>query len=227
MSRFIFIVCVLWMFIGCKQNNKAVKSSAAGNDSIPKERMIVYTVDSTSSSSSQAPFLHNFAGVLGLRPLSNITDGTAVRIWVWNPDSNYVVTIINNSLEKKSNVIEFYGKEIDKIQYIGIRNEWSDIVPKSGWKNFFYEMQRHQILTVKTGKPLEEMDDYLTHPSYIQFEIANGQNYRFYEYLDPFFYRYVDSGSNHIHEFLKYVNAEMNIPIYKPTEHLFQQPKKK
>lgn len=121
-------------------------------------------------------------------------------------------------------IVEFYGKKIDSTQYIAIRHEWKDITPKSGWSKFFDEINQRQIVILQSGKPPEEMGDYVTHPFYVQFEIAQGEQYRYYKYSTPFFYRYVDPGANQINEFLKFINSETGLPVYRPTEHLYQQP---
>jgi hypothetical protein len=59
----------------------------------------------------------------------------------------------------------------------------------------------------------------------VNFEIARPNEYRFYEYLQPEFYRYVDENSRIVNDFLKYLNAEMNLNVYTPDEKLFAEPK--
>jgi hypothetical protein len=121
--------------------------------------------------------------------------------------------------------MEFYGKKINNVQHISIRQHRTNLAPKSGWHNFFKTMHNYGITTLPPGKTSEELHHDLTGGAYIQFEVANGSNYRYFEYFQPDFFRYVDSASGHIYAFLKYINTEMNIPVYRPTEHMFEEPK--
>jgi hypothetical protein len=114
----------LTVITGCHHDDKGLKAKISGNDTATYERKIIYTEDSTSANVGQGPFLQNFARLLGLQPLSNKSEGVGVRIWIWNPDSNYVVTIINNGIENRCHILEFYGNEINKVQCILVRNEW-------------------------------------------------------------------------------------------------------
>ena len=61
--------------------------------------------------------------------------------------------------------------------------------------------------------------------AYVQFEIAQLNHYRFYEYLEPSYYRYVDTGSRNVYEFLEYFNREMGVQVYNPAQNLFVKPK--
>ena len=192
-----------------------------------KEKVILYTEDSATAKSADAPFVQNLAKFIGLPQLTKGVEGLWVRIWVWYPDSNYIITIVNNGLEKKCDIIDFYGKRVDSAQYIAIRKWWTNLVPKSGWNQFFDMMQQHAIATLPPGNTIEELSPDLTGGAYIQFEVAEGNNYRYFKYFQPDFFRYVDSASGHIYEFLKYINTEMNITVYRPTEHMFMEPKYK
>jgi len=64
----------------------------------------------------------------------------------------------------------------------------------------------------------------LTSGSYIQFEIAEANRYRFYEYFEPSYYRFVDSNSNLVYNFLEYINEEMGVNVYKPDKQSFRPP---
>lgn len=113
MPKQICLTFILSILLACCQNNKDINSSISSTDTIDKEKIIPYTEDSASANSRQTPFLQNFAKVLGLRQLTTGTEGYSIRIWVWYPDSNYVVTIDNHGTDRNCQIVEFYGKEIN------------------------------------------------------------------------------------------------------------------
>jgi hypothetical protein len=49
------------------------------------------------------------------------------------------------------------------------------------------------LLTLKTGKTLDDYSQGLTGMAYVQFEVAQRDAYRFFEYLQPSYYRQIDS----------------------------------
>lgn len=52
--------------------------------------------------------------------------------------------------------------------------------------------------------------------SYVQFEIAQYNKYRYYEYLEPSYFKNIDKGSYNVYQFLNFFNKEMNVPVYRP-----------
>jgi hypothetical protein len=83
----------------------------------------------------------------------------------------------------------------------------------------------HQIPTMKSGKTFKELAGDMSGMSYIQFEIAQSGQYRFYEYVKPFFFRYVDAASNNMYSFLEYFNEQMSVQVYTPRKAFFLDPK--
>ncbi len=163
---------------------------------------------------------------MGLPDLLKWKNGLYVRIWLWDAKGNYVLNISRDGLNNSASIIQWSGKTVDNVKYIVINKEWRNLVPKAGWDNLFTLLEKYKIPDLSSGDAKRsQMPDHLTHMTYTQFEIVRSNQYRFYEYLEPAFCRYIDSGSNDIYQFLKSFNKEMNVNIYTPDDSEFIDPK--
>jgi hypothetical protein len=208
------------MLISCNGD----KNNANANIS-QHEKIIPYREDSIVKNDRQQLYLKNVGETIGLPLISNGKDGLYIRIWIWGFRQNYVVNISKGQKGSECLIVQFSGKKIDSNEYLVIHKQWDNLIPKSGWKIFFDTLEMYQIPVMKSGKRYEDQTDFLTHMTYIQFEIAQLNHYRFYEYLEPSYYRYVDTGSRNVYEFLEYFNREMGVQVYNPAQNLFVKPK--
>jgi hypothetical protein len=180
-----------------------------------------FNLDSSVLEKQDQLFLQNIERNIGLPGMTNKGEGLYIRIWVWDVEKggqsrDYIINIAKNYSNKECSVIEFTGKTIDNSDYIIIHNVWENLTPKSGWNKFFETIDKYQIPSMKSGKSYKNQTEFLTKMAYVQFEIVNRNAYRFYEYLEPSFYRHTDTGSNNVYQFLKYFNDEMKVHIYNP-----------
>ena len=88
------------------------------------------------------------------------------------------------------------------------------LMPKSGWINFFDSLGILNIPEMPSAKLSWEQRERYTSMEYVEFEIDQPNQYRFFKYLDPFYFRNEDSASAKVYEFLKYFNKEMGTHIY-------------
>ena len=223
MTKLTFTILMILMSISCNIHQKNTTQNNA-YDTLQKERIIPYHEDSSVHHSRQQLFLRNFGNLMGLPSIFNGVNGVYIRIWLWDSKTKYVININSDYVNDESEVLAFNTKKIDSSEYVIIHKEWRNLKPKSGWQDFFAAIEKYKITTLQSGKSAKEQKDFLTHMAYIQFEVAQPGQYRFYEYLEPSFYRYVDKGSNNIYEFLKYYDKEMNVQLYNPAKDLFEKP---
>lgn len=194
-------------------------------DTLPTQKMIPYKEDSSIGDDEKQLYLRNISKNLNISLLDNGMKGLYIRIWLWGYHSpNYIITIRDDSSKMLCSTISWSGKTIDSTKFILVHNEWNNLIPKSGWTNFFAKVNEYKIKTMKSGLPSNQHRGHLTRMSSVQFEIVEDGKYRYYEYLEPSYYRYVEKGSNNIYQFLKFFNREMGIEVFNPPDKLFEQP---
>ena len=171
-------------------------------------------------------FLDKFARLAGLPVILNGVEGIFARIWFWEGERRYIVSISKKGGSNTCQIVEWNSRKKDTTEFILIHRTWN-VEPGSGWDNLWATMNSHRVLDLPGGKPYEEQEHKLTHMYTVQFEIAGPGRYRYYKYLEPEFYRYVDDNSRTMHEFLKYLSRELNFKVYDPSEKLFVEPDEK
>lgn len=215
---------LLYAVISCKEYTSTLPAATYA-DTIP--RTILYSEDSAAKESSQEPFVTNLAKLMRLPTITNGSKELYVRIWIWDDSVKYVVNIQKDGSGGTCDIVEFNSKKIDATEFIVMHRVKQYLHPASGWDRFFKSLDQYQITTLKSGKPYKDQTDLLTHMSVVQFEIAQPGQYRYYEYLEPSYYRYVDSGSAKVDAFLEYFDKEMKTAAYSRPDgrKLFAEPK--
>lgn len=187
------------------------------------KNLILYIEDSSISGDRKQLFLKNFSKNLNIPLLVDTINLSYNRIWLWGGEKKYVIDIINDSLKFYCNILEFNTRNINGKQFILIHRRINNCIPKSGWRKF-YRILETSILSLEGGNEFGNQVDFPTNMSYIQFEVVAQKKYRYFEYLEPSYYRKVDNGSKNVYEFLNYFNREMNLNIYKPTKSIYVKP---
>lgn len=217
---------IFLLFFSCTtRRNTGVNDPAL--DTIPKEIKVPYQ-KVTSAGTDDQKLVQNTAKFMGLPSLSDGHQGLYVRIWLWGLDHiYYVVNIWSNKTEHQCSVVQWTGqteKEDTNVYIFAIHRQWINLQPKSGWNNFDSMLVKCQIASLRNGMSSKDMPDIITPAAYVDFEIAQPANYRYYEYLEPSFSRYIDDGSNKVYQFLKFFNREMNVRVYNPADSLYIDP---
>jgi hypothetical protein len=194
--------CLLYVLIfflfSCSDNYSG--SPQVISDSVVQEISIPYHEDSVVFNNRREPFVQNLGKILGLPALAGGT---------------YVIDISGLPLKKECHILQFSTPKNDSGVFVVVHKQWKITRPKSGWNQFFDIANKFQIVHLTSGK---NIPDLMTRMAYIQFEIAQPEHYRFYEYLEPAHYRHVEEGSNNVYSFLKYLNDEMEVQVYTPYE---------
>jgi hypothetical protein len=192
-------------------------------DTINKERVVLYQENAAIKADRTTLFLSNLSHLIGLPNIEKGKEGMYIRIWLWDSPKKYIINISKDGESNKCHIVEYNSKRKDSTEYIVIHREW-EVKPKAGWDSCWATIEKYKIPYLKTGKSYKELEHRLTEMAYVNFEIARPNQYRYYEYLQPDFYRYVDENSRIVNDFLKYLNTEMNLNVYSPSEKLYVEP---
>src|ERR1700694_779161 len=98
------------------------------SDSIAPIQLIPYN-DSCTKHERGQPSLSNFAKLMELHNLAGVKEGLYIRIWFWNDEKKYVVTISDVAGKRECSVIEFNSKVINNKEFIAIYKNWQNIQP--------------------------------------------------------------------------------------------------
>ena len=77
---------------------------------------------------------------------------------------------------------------------------------------------------MQDGKPNYELDYDMTSGGRIYVEYQRGLRYRFYSYLEPGYFQYVDSNAAKLHHFLIYVQNELSLRVYQDLTRFAETP---
>jgi hypothetical protein len=163
-------------------------------------------------------FLEKIGRQVYISPLSSDKNIKSIRIWIWDL-KNYVVTIVSDGKDSSCQIVSWDSLQPHSAHDPFIRKEWKNLKPESGWDNFFRQMNNYQIYQMNPGKSYEDLPTRLTEMSVVQFEIVKDGHYRMYQYYQPSFFRYVDTGSHKINDFLLFMNNEFGVPAYQEVQH--------
>ncbi len=204
------LVCTLLFSCVFNNNEELPEVNKSG---LP--RLIPYSNDSLRKiveEDNDSAFTNYVSVKMGLRGLSSGIKDFCVRVWLNQTDAMYVIDINNKMAEviKWDSFHPFFG------YYIKILQEKKTSKMNSDWGELIDTLYRYQIPYLKSGDIHEKGVDFLTEMSTIQFEIVKDGIYRYYEYIEPGFYRCLDANSNNVHRFLNFLNKELEDSIYRP-----------
>ena len=224
MQNVVNIIGAMFFLICSCDTNTNVRIKEIKRDSIPNDKIILYTEDSISKLGGE-PFARNLGKLMRLPEMLDEDKKTKIRMWLWEAEKKYVVDIVDGTL-RECTVTEFNIKKKDSNNYIIIHRKLKNLQPSSGWDKFLLTLNNYEITSLKPGKTVNEYKEHLTEMSTVQFEVATFGKYRYFEYVEPSFYRYIDSGSKNIYDFLLYFNKQMDVEVYNPPKELFVKPKR-
>lgn len=180
-------------------------------------RLIPYSEDSLRKiveEDNDSAFNNYVSTKMGLRGLSSGIKDFCARIWLNEEDTMYVIDINTNN--KMAEIIKWESFHPFFGYYIKILQEKKTSKIKSDWGELIDTLYRYQIPYMKSGDIHEKGVGFLIGGVSIQFEIVEAGVYRGYEYIDPGFYRCLDTNSNNVHRFLSFLNKELQDSLYRP-----------
>ncbi|GAA4751702.1 hypothetical protein [Flavisolibacter ginsenosidimutans] len=187
-------------------------------------RAVLYAEDSRAKGNRKEPFLTNLSRLMSLPAINKGTSEEYIRIWFWNlPSPDFVVGIRKQGSQGSLEVCSF-GSSANGDSVI-IYSKRLGVLPKSGWVAFADSLRQLGVSNMPGyNEELKKKGSVACHGAFVNFEVSSQDAYRYYEYLDPYFYRFVDSNSSRIDQFLLYLNRELNLQVYQPASKLFLEP---
>ena len=159
--------------------------------------------------------LRHIAASFGLPELKPGFPGLYMRIWSWDYGENrYVIDIKRCRTENQCSIISFVPSGRDTNHLITIHKRFT-VKPISGWDTFFNSLKNYNIPQMNGVEFVGRNKTDMTGLEFVEFEIAERYQYRYYEFLEPYYFKNTDSVSAKICQFFTYFNREMKTQIYK------------
>ena len=185
----------------------------------------IHFVDSISSDASYHDYIHFFAKQLNIPNITTSEKDTTLRIWFWQADDTiFVLNIEKHGSEGFGHLVGF-GKTAPLPNYpIAITRCSPTRAPIHGWEKLLDTLRFDNIASIPDGKPNNQLYYDLTGGGRIYIEYQQGPQYRFYSYLEPGYYQFVDSNAAKLHHFLAYLQNEFSLKVYRDITFMAQPP---
>lgn len=142
-----------------------------------------------------------------------------LRIWIWDYEK-YVININMTKILKEIDLIKISFENIDSVESIAFQSIAKLELSQAGSDSLLRILNNYKIKTLKSGTTFRNQKRYLTHMRNVQVEIRDFETERFYQALEPSFYRKTDSTSKNLHSFLTFLKKIMKINFYDFSEKL-------
>jgi hypothetical protein len=185
----------------------------------------IHFVDSPSEDASYHDYVHFFARQLSIPDIISGEKDTTLRIWFWQSgDTIFVLNIEKHGTAGFGHLLGF-GKSVPRQKHaFAITRCSTTDAPLHGWERLFDTLRFDNIGSIPDGKPNDQLWFDLTGGGRIYVEYQQGQKYRFYSYLEPGYYQYVDSNAGKLHHFLSYLQHEFSLNVYEDLTGMAQTP---
>jgi len=181
--------------------------------------------DSLKEDVSYRDYIRFFAKTLRLPEIIAGEEDTTLRIWFWQPrDTVFVLNIEKHGKTGFCHLLGF-GKYRPLQRHQIVITQCSPIdAPIHGWERLFDTLRLYDIFSIPDGKPNDQLYFDLTGGGRIYVEYQQGLQYRFYSYLEPGYYQFVDSNAAKLHHILTYVQNEFSLKVYQDITFMAQTP---
>ena len=186
----------------------------------------IHFVDSPREDASYHDYVHFFANQLNIPDLIPGENDSILRIWFWQPpgDTIFVLNIEKHGTAGFGHLLGF-GKSAPRPKYaVAITLCSATNAPIHGWERLFDTLRFDNIGSIPDGKPNDQLYFDLTGGGRIYVEYQQGFQYRFYSYLEPGYYQFVDSNAAKLHHFLTYLQNEFSLKVYQDITFMAQTP---
>ncbi len=216
------ILCLI--FNSCKNKAEVSIKNDKSDSSSLQEILPTYLVDFEYKKMSDIEFVTNYGRIMKMPSMLKGSNAINYRIWIWE-DTGCVINFNINNIKDSCSVALFTTKKIDNKEYIVVLKELKNLYPQAGWPNFADTVEKYKYYFLESDYMDLTRKDFMDRMVYIQIEINQHGNYHFSKYLEPSFYRFTDSTSRRVFNFLKYFDYEFKVLAYNPDEKLFAHPK--
>jgi len=180
--------------------------------------------DTLSYPTSYRDYTYLFAKQLNIPNINAGDNDSTLRIWLWQNDTVSILNIEKHGSTGTSHLVSFTRIGPPPKSELTITRCSTTNAPRHGWESFFDTLKCDDIPFIPDGKPNYQLDYDLTSGGRIYIEWQQGLHYRFYSYLEPGYFQYVDSNAAKLHRFLIYLQNEFSISVYEDLTRLAEIP---
>jgi hypothetical protein len=181
-------------------------------------------VDTLSDPASYHDYIYFFAKHLHIPNIVSGENDSTLRIWFWQNDTIFVLNLEKHGPIGVGHLVSFTESGPPPKTAITISRCLTTDVPRHGWERLFDTMRFDDIALIPDGKPNYQLDYDMTSGGRIYIEYQQGVQYRFYSYLEPGYFQFVDSNAEKLHHFLIYLQNELSLSVYQDLTRFAETP---
>jgi hypothetical protein len=181
-------------------------------------------VDTLNEVESYHDYIYFFAKQLNIPNIISGEKDSTLRIWFWQCDTVFVLNLEKHGAVGSGHLISFARSRQRPRNSLTVTRCLSTDAPIHGWDELFNKLRSDNIALIPDGKPNDQLYFDLTGGGRIYIEFQQGNRYRFYSYLEPSYFQFVDSNAGKLHHFLTYLQNELSLSVYQDLTRLAQTP---
>lgn len=208
-----FVLGLPFIMTSCMQDGDIVSKAELIRRQFSGVRAALYTDNEISRDSLKTPYLENMAEILELSTIGD-SRNDQIRIWIWGDELSHAITIFKMNKCYTLRLTSFHAVESDTNYYMVVRFD-DFLQPVSDCYSFSDSLLKFDVWNLQSGPRIHPG---LTSYSIVQFELQKGEIYRYYDYIEPSYYRYVHATARNVYSLLKFLNRESRRELYAPHE---------
>lgn len=181
-------------------------------------------VDSSNVATSYHDYIYLFAKQLNIPNIVVGENDSTLRIWFWQGDTISVVNLEKHGTEGLGHVVSFAESVQPPKFALAVTRCLATRTPIHGWNGLFNMLRSDNISLLPDAKPNYQLNYGMTSGGRIYIELQQGKQYRFYSYLEPSYFQFVDSNAGKLHHFLTYLQTELSLRVYQDLTRFAQTP---
>jgi hypothetical protein len=216
---YIYSVVISICLASCSQN----RSKPSFDCSVFNVGKAINYVDSFNEDVSYRDYIRFYTKTLNIPGITFGEEDTTLRIWFCQPrDTIFVLNIEKQGKAGFGHLLGFGEYRPLQRHQIVITHCSPINAPIHGWEKLFDTLRFYNVASIPDGKPNDQLYFDLTGGGRIYVEYQQGLQYRFYSYLEPGYYQFVDSNAAKLHHFLTYLQHEFSLNVYQDITFMAQ-----
>ena len=181
-------------------------------------------VGSSNVAISYQEYVDLFAKQLNIPNIATGENDSTLRIWFWQGDTISVLNLEKHGDEGLGHLVSFAESVPPPKFALTVTRCLATRTPIYGWNGLFNTLRSDNIPLIPDGKPDYQLKYGMTGGGRIYIELQQGKQYRFYSYLEPGYFQFVDSNAGKLHHFLTYLQNELSLNVYQDLTRFAQTP---
>jgi hypothetical protein len=163
---------------------------------------------------SYRDYIYVFAKHLNIPDIVPGENDSTLRVWFWQGDTVFVLNLEKHGTAGLGYLISFTESTPASKHALTITNCLVTPPPIHGRTKLFKTLVSDDVPLIPDGKPNDQLRYGMTSGGRIYIEFQQGKQYRFYSYLEPGYFQFVDSNAGKLHHFLVYLQNELPLKVY-------------